>query len=343
MGIPYLFEDNEKTFQTQEWCFLLSQSADVYKNCVVKTITHVKNLRSKVVHEYLQAIIEDVDTGNRTRLIAERQTKQDQVILGRWASKKSFELLSSSSSSSSSPSGDLPLPLFSITFDSPSFKVLDLAGILAKTTEIGGSYNLLTKNCYWFAYTAYTALKLKFNGLEEHWHFWKWRGSLILFKGKAGGKAGEFQVEIDSRMRWAPGKPTPTWEFLDEFYKSVIRLEADSSEEAEDIIEENLTTYIMSDMDKSKTLGAMQYADFPQNLSSDLGLDEAYEEAKQLSGISEYIKVYNDYKENERVQEPDNYEVLTPEGFQALELTPEDTEKLEYSVKAMVGQILAEY
>lgn len=51
------------------------------------------------------------------------------------------------------------------------------------------------------------------------------------------GKAGEFQVEIDSRMRWAPGKPTPTWEFLDEFYKSVIRLEADSSEEAEDIIE----------------------------------------------------------------------------------------------------------
>ncbi|KAM0312714.1 hypothetical protein ACHAO8_006122 [Botrytis cinerea] len=343
MGIPYLFEDNEKTFQTQEWYSLLSQSADVYKNCVVKTITHVKNLRSKVVHEYLQAIIEDVDTGNRTRLIAERQTKQDQVILGRWASKKSFELLSSSSSSSSNPSGNLPLPLFSITFDSPSFKVLDLAGILAKTTEIGGSYNLLTKNCYWFAYTAYTALKLKFNGLEEHWHFWKWRGSLILFKGKAGGKAGEFQVEIDSRMRWAPGKPTPTWEFLDEFYKSVIRLEADSSEEAEDIIEENLTTYIMSDMDKSKTLGAMQYADFPQNLSSDLGLDEAYEEAKQLSGISEYIKVYNDYKENERVQEPDNYEVLTPEGFQALELTPEDTEKLEYSVKAMVGQILAEY
>lgn len=44
-----------------------------------------------------------------------------------------------------------------------------------------------------------------------------------------------------------------------------------------------------------------------------------------------------------QVQEPDNYEVLTPEGFQALELAPEDTKKLEYAVKAMVGQILAEY
>ncbi|TEY57641.1 hypothetical protein BOTCAL_0210g00020 [Botryotinia calthae] len=346
MGIPYLFEDNEKTFQTQEWYSLLSQSADVYKNCVVKTVTHVKNLRSKVVHEYLQAIIEDVDTGNRTRLIAERQTNQDQVILGRWASKKSFGVLgssSSSSSSSSSPSGDLPLPLFSITFDSPSFKVLDLAGILAKTTEIGGNYNLFTKNCYWFAYTAYTALKLKFGGLEEQWHFSKWRGSLILFKGEATGEAGEFDVERNSRMKWAPGKPTPTWEFLDEFYKNVIRLEADSSEEAEEIIEENLTTYIMSDMKNSKTLGAMQYADFPESLSSDLGLDEAYEEAKQLSEVSEYIKVYKDYKENERVQEPDNHEILTPEGFQALELTPEDTKKLEYAVQAMVGQILAEY
>lgn len=187
MGIPYLFEDNEKIIETQEWYSLLSQSADDYKNCVVKTLTHVKNIRSKVVHEYLQAIIEDLSTGNRTRLIAERQTGQDQVILGRWASKKSFSLLSSSSSSSSSsgPSGDLPLPLFSITFDSDSFKVLDLAGILAKTTELGGKYHLFTKNCYWFAITAYTSLKLRFSGREERWYFWKWRGRLILFKKQA--------------------------------------------------------------------------------------------------------------------------------------------------------------
>lgn len=171
MGIPNLFEDKEKTIQTQEWYSLLSQSPQEYQNCVVKTLTHVKNLRSKVVHEYLQAIIEDLDTGTRTRLIAERQVAQDQIILGRWASKKS----------SSGPSGDLPLPLFSVSFDSNNFKVLDLAGILAHTTEIGGKYNLLTKSCSWFALTACMALKYKFNGREERWYFWKWRGRLIIF------------------------------------------------------------------------------------------------------------------------------------------------------------------
>jgi hypothetical protein len=185
MGIPNLFEYKEKTIQTQEWYSLLSQSPEKYQNCVVKTLTHVKSLRSKVVHEYLQAIIEDLDTGTRTRLIAERQVAQDQVILGRWASKKSFGLLRSSSSSSSGPSSDLPLPLFSVSLDSNNFRVLDLAGILAHTTKIGGKYNLLTKNCYWFALTAYMALKYKFNGREERWYFWKWRGRLIIFKNAA--------------------------------------------------------------------------------------------------------------------------------------------------------------
>ncbi|THV43892.1 hypothetical protein BGAL_0828g00020 [Botrytis galanthina] len=348
MGIPNLFEDNEKTIETQEWYSLLSQSADDYKNCYVKTLTHVKNIRSKVVHEYLQAIIEDISTGDRTRLIAERQTGQDQVILGRWDSKKVFSMLNSSSGSSSSsgPSGDLPLPLFSITFDSDPLKVLDLAGILAKTTEIGGNYNLLTKNCYWFAITAYTSLKLRFSGREERWFFWKWRGRLILLKKQAEGKASEFEEERNNGMRWAPGKPAPDWEFLDEVYRNVIRSEADSSDEAEGEIEENLTTYIMSDMDRNRTLGAMRRADIPASLTSDLGLDEVSNEARQLSELPEYIAVYNDYKKNggaQDSQDPVQDFTLIPEDFQILELTPEETEKLDYAVQVMVGQILAEY
>lgn len=175
MGIPSLFEDKEKTIQTQEWYPLLSQSADNYNNAV-KTLTHVRSLRPMVFHEYLQAIIEDLDTGNCTRLIAERQTSQDQVILGWWASKKPFAL-----SSSSGPSGGLSLPLYSVNFDS-NLKVMDLAGILAETTKIGDKDNLITMNCHWFVITAYQSLKLKISGPEEHEYFFNWRGSLILSK-----------------------------------------------------------------------------------------------------------------------------------------------------------------
>ncbi|KAM0282414.1 hypothetical protein ACHAO9_010203 [Fusarium lateritium] len=337
MGIPNLFEDTEKPIQTEEWYSLLSQSADDYENCVVKTLTHVKNLRSRVIHEYLQATVEDQDTGNRTCLIAERQNGQDQVILGRRDS--SLALLSSSSMSR-----DLPLPLYSITFES-NLKVLDLAGILAETTKIGEKYDLITKNCYWFAITAYQALKLKYNGTEEHCFFWKWRGRLVYFKTSAKGKGSEFEEEQNNRMKWAPGNPVPSWEFLEEVYKSSIRLLASSSEEAEEIIEENLTSYIMGDMDEKKTIGAMEDAYAPASLSSDLGLDEAYEEANQLSDVSEYIKVYNDYKENEKdegYEDGDDF-ILIPEDFQILEPTEDETKKLDYVIEVMVGQILAEY
>ncbi|KAF5679583.1 hypothetical protein FHETE_748 [Fusarium heterosporum] len=309
MGTPNLFENNEKTIQTEEWHSLLSQSADDYENCVVKTITHVRDLRSLVVHEYLQAIIEDLETGERTRLIAERQTGQDQVILGRWRSKKPFSLLSSSSSSRDF-SKDLSLPLFSIKFDSNNLKVLDLARILSETTKIGGNYSPYAKNCYWFAITAYKALQLKFSGAEERWYFWKWRGKLIFFKKSA--EANEFHEERDSRMQWAPGKPVPTWEFLEEVYKSTIRLQADSSEEAEENIE-----------------------------SSDLGLDELYNEVNQSSEVSRFIEVYNEYKDNATEAEHTDESVIVPEDFQLLEPTQGEAEKIDFVTQAMVGEVLA--
>jgi hypothetical protein len=82
------------------------------------------------------------------------------------------------------PVRDLPLPLYSIKFDS-NLKVVDLAGILAQTTKIGEEYNITTKNCCWFVITAYHVLKLKFSGLEEHAYFWYWRGRLILSENSA--------------------------------------------------------------------------------------------------------------------------------------------------------------
>lgn len=58
------------------------------------------------------------------------------------------------------------------------------------------------------------------------------------------GKASEFEEERNNGMRWAPGKPAPAWEFLEEVYKSVIRSEAHSSEEAEEEIEVTPGSYL---------------------------------------------------------------------------------------------------
>lgn len=89
-----------------------------------------------------------------------------------------------------------------------------------------------------------------------------------------------------------------------------------------------------------------------------------FEEARSLSELSEYIAVYNDYKENGEVsskyfctrtcailnqlqaQDSQDYDddfTFVPEDFNVLEPTEEETEKLDYVVKIMVGQILAEY
>lgn len=81
-SIPYLFVDEKQVCSTREWYQALTKSRSLYERCLVKSITHVKNLDSIVSHEYLQFIVEDQDTSFRTRIIAERQTKQDQVILG---------------------------------------------------------------------------------------------------------------------------------------------------------------------------------------------------------------------------------------------------------------------
>lgn len=192
--IPYLFTKREETINTWNWYSYLSKSPQTYKDCVVRSVTHVKNLRSSVVHEYLQAIIERTDTKERTRLIAERQTGQDQVIISRWGSSKSSLSPSShgsgssssgsksSSSSSSSGGGDLPLPLWSLKFNSGSLNVVNLAQILRNTTNEGGDYNVLTgRHCYWFAATAYASVRV-FASIEEPWSFRRWKGRLILIK-----------------------------------------------------------------------------------------------------------------------------------------------------------------
>ena len=194
MSLPYLFEDTEQIFEAKKWYSDLNESSSTYKNCVVKSITHVKNLRSLVVHEYLQAIVEDTKTHRRTRLLAERQFEQDQVIIGRWGSKKSisggYSSYGSSSSSSGGAPGDLPLPLYSLEFPNNDFPVLELAKFLSIVSTAGGPYSIPKgRHCYWFALSAYDSVKMAFKCVEKRWAFWKWRGSFVVSVIKSLAKA----------------------------------------------------------------------------------------------------------------------------------------------------------
>lgn len=177
--IPHLFVNKQDVIQTEKWESLLLANKDAYKNCVVKSITHVKDVHNTWYHEYLQILIEQTSTGARTRIIAERQQAQDQIIIGRWkwAAKSLASLGCISSSSSGNSLGDtasgvdLPLPLYTIYLQDNSLGVLDLANVLAGTTKEHRNYDFASYNCYWFAEASYWAVQKKWKYVEKTWQY----------------------------------------------------------------------------------------------------------------------------------------------------------------------------
>ncbi|KAI1459594.1 hypothetical protein F4805DRAFT_68030 [Annulohypoxylon moriforme] len=358
--IPYLFGDKEQIIQTETWYSYLSRDPQAYEKCVVKSLTHVKNLRSPLVHEYLQAIIEDTGTNTRTRIIAERQNTQDQVTVGHWDSKSlsllgarssgSSSFSSNSSSNSSGDGGILPLPLYSLKFN-VNFKALELARILKNATVKGGKYSIWRRrHCYWFAYEVYDGICKKFACAEERWYFARWRGRLLVPVKSGKPKAEEFDEEIKNRMEYAPGGPADSWKWLEAVYKDSIHLVADNEKEAKDKIENDLSDLVLTDLSKDITLGTMKDAKEPDALYDDIEIDELYQNVMQDSEGAKYREVYEAFEKNSQVKKasaPDDDEKLTvplpvPEGFQLLTPTKSQSEKMDLIHKTMVGAILAE-
>jgi phosphotransacetylase len=160
-----LSQKQETTINTEEFFKEVLNDPTYYEKYQVNRITHVKNLLSRVTHEYLQIIVEDTETKRCTRVIAERQDDQDQVIVGRtlWYTKT----LPAVVAAFTEKTGDiLPLPLCTITPQRES-KLIDLAAILYGVTRCAPNYRLLNENCYWFASWAYRALRITFHGQEQ--------------------------------------------------------------------------------------------------------------------------------------------------------------------------------
>jgi hypothetical protein len=245
-ALPNLFDNKGETIiPTIAWHSLLSQNQGAYDDCVVRTLTHVKNLRSRVTHEYLQVIVEKVEVEveeskrNRTRLIAERQTEQDQVIIGRrdWraTSSSGYSTWFISRSSSGGQVGDLPLPLYSLKFDSGVLRVRDLVCILKLATDKGGKYSFLKYNCYWFARDVFESLKLKFRCIEERWRWSSWRGWPILRTASGESEANSFAKDRVTGYNYAaPEVQDALQVWFEAIYADAADLSADNEAELEE-------------------------------------------------------------------------------------------------------------
>ncbi|EWY89925.1 hypothetical protein FOYG_07569 [Fusarium oxysporum NRRL 32931] len=214
-SIPYLFEDSISYKPTREWADLLRLNKQKYANCNVVSFTRVKDLNSDWKHEYLQFIVEDSVTKDRARVYAERgnETQLDWVTIGPADTKLS----------GNRDKSDMPLPLTSLRFGGKSDEVekrptvLDIAEILAATTLVGGAYEFYGHSCFWYAFTAYDAIKRQFGkwATEKKWRWGDIGGAgnagikdaiglgwSTLFKFYYVGHAKKFKEERETGLNW---------------------------------------------------------------------------------------------------------------------------------------------
>ncbi|KAF7555308.1 hypothetical protein G7Z17_g2328 [Cylindrodendrum hubeiense] len=214
-SIDYLFTDRQSVKPTREWADLLRSSKDKYADCRVVSFTRVKDLNSDWKHEYVQFIVEENATHDRARVYAERgnETDLDWVTFGPAETK----------ALGSKGETDMPLPLTSLVFGRDSGDVdnrptvLELAEILAATTVVGGGYEFYGHSCFWYAYTAYDAVKRQF-GKSATEKKWRWGdiggagnagikdaiglGWSTLFKFYYVGHAEKFKAERETNLTW---------------------------------------------------------------------------------------------------------------------------------------------
>ena len=101
-------------------------------------------------------------TGDRARVYAERANDEnwdtaDIVSVGR--TEVGFDKWP-----------ELPLPLTTLIFDRGSRPgIVRISEVLREISRVGGGYNLLGNNCFWFAATTYRTVKAMFLGTEKKW------------------------------------------------------------------------------------------------------------------------------------------------------------------------------
>ncbi|KAF8951873.1 hypothetical protein BDZ97DRAFT_2084047 [Flammula alnicola] len=158
----------------------LAQNPNPYRDCDVISVTHSKNLNSPVLHEYLHLIIRHRPSNSWRRLLVERQTNQDQVIVGLWPWVPGRRSGSSGSSGSSGNNG-LPLPLLMRNLRFNSVSLQSVASILLHVHRQRPQYHLVNANCFWYADAVFQILGGAPGGSQYHqWPYIAFRGLAII-------------------------------------------------------------------------------------------------------------------------------------------------------------------
>ncbi|KAJ9227406.1 hypothetical protein DTO271D3_1416 [Paecilomyces variotii] len=353
---PLVFTSEQKVITTGEWYSDLSQNASKYARCFVRRITHVKNLNSSVTHEYLQIILEDTGSSpkSRTRVLAERQQAQDQVIIGRWSygtsplspssshtsGTSAGSSFGSSSSSSSSSGGILPLPLWSLTFDDDNLNVVSLANLLRKVTDSLGDYGLIFSNCYVFARTVYDSARLRYHGLSKRWKFSYLRGNLALLEKafRIPNKAADsFEAQNTKDFQFRPSHEFG--EVLDDFYTSAGELLRQDGVELNDQEKEELIKLCkLNDLAKNATKNALENADINE---FEKLIQDAVDKVDAEPHKDSYLGVFQRYASSLPTSStPDEIPVIAPPGITVHKVPDELEQKADEAVKVLVGHVL---
>ncbi|OAL33609.1 hypothetical protein AYO20_07116 [Fonsecaea nubica] len=170
-GLPNSFKTFER-FSTKAWLETLLQDPAEHKNLKVNSITWIKALASPFSHEFIQFIVEDSVSGQRTRVAAGREETGDWVLVGwNWAS-----------GNTPSDHYKLPLPLLTVTFDDVDKRpdLQSLAHVLSATTEKHPAYKFRREMCWWYAETVLEVMHEQFGGKVKEWEWSRYRYSFIV-------------------------------------------------------------------------------------------------------------------------------------------------------------------
>ncbi|KAJ4514819.1 hypothetical protein HRR83_003269 [Exophiala dermatitidis] len=172
-GLPSQLRSYQK-LSTSSWLEAIQAQPDQYRNCRIQSISWIKALASPFSHEFIQFIVEDSVSGERTRVVAGREDSGDWVYVGwNWQSGQV-------------PNDHyiLPLPLLTLTFGCETGgrlpDVRSLAKVLASTTERQPYYTFHREMCWWYAETVFDGMFSKYGGSVKEWEWAKYRYSFIV-------------------------------------------------------------------------------------------------------------------------------------------------------------------
>jgi hypothetical protein len=193
--------DGSKTFAHMDWRVPIAAFLDDssrgnkvdYARWKVKSITWVKALASHMSHEFVQFVVQNVETGESRRLIADRQETGDWISImsnpnGPIEMSDMFTGLAEGTPASegqTTPYTDrhmLPLPLVSVVFSSvrQAPDLMRMAALLSNVSSRRKDYNPLREHCWWFSENVILEAAALPTAQLMEWPWSRWRYSFVI-------------------------------------------------------------------------------------------------------------------------------------------------------------------